>query len=318
MSGQELEEALAGVVGAPISGLTRLSGGASRETWAFDALRPGAPPEALILRRAPPGAARSGSGSMGLEARALAAAARVGVPVPSVVASGSEGGPLVSAYIVMGRIDGETIPRKILRDDAYAEARPRLAGQCGEILARLHRLVPEEVDGLEATDPVALYRDYLDLLGEPHPAFELGLRWLERHRPEPGRRTVVHGDFRNGNLIVGAEGIRAVLDWELVHAGEPLEDLGWLCVRAWRFGERLPVGGFGTYDDLVEAYEAAAGTAVDRGALRWWEVMGTLRWGVMCMVQAATHLSGMVRSVELAAIGRRVCENEWDLLELIG
>ncbi|HEY7070744.1 MAG TPA: phosphotransferase family protein, partial [Acidimicrobiales bacterium] len=160
-------------------------------------------------------------------------------------------------------------------------------------------------------------RATLDAAGEPHPAFELGFRWLDRHRPPPGRSTVVHGDFRLGNLIVGPDGLRAALDWELVHAGDPLEDLGWLCVRAWRFGAEPRVGGFGTVDDLVAAYEAESGTRVDRDALAWWEVLGTLKWGIICALQAATHLTGMVRSVELAAIGRRVCEVESDLLELL-
>ena len=128
---------------------------------------------------------------------------------------------------------------------------------------------------------------------------------------------MVHGDFRLGNLFGGPEGLRAVLDWELVHLGDPLEDLGWLCVRAWRFGAEPRVGGFGTVDDLVAAYEAESGRQVDRDALDWWEVLGTLKWGIICAMQAATHLTGMVRSVELAAIGRRVCEVESDLLELL-
>jgi hypothetical protein len=157
----------------------------------------------------------------------------------------------------------------------------------------------------------------VDRLGQPHPAFELAFRWLGENRPPRSAQGVVHGDFRNGNLIVGAGGIRAVLDWELAHLGDPLEDLGWLCVKAWRFGSPLPVGGFGTVEQLVGAYEAAGGTRVDPDALRWWEVLGTLRWGVICIVQTMTHLSGALRSVELAAIGRRVCEVEWDLLELL-
>src|SRR5690606_26243043 len=128
---------------------------------------------------------------------------------------------------------------------------------------------------------------------------------------------VVHGDFRNGNLVVGPDGLRAVLDWELAHLGDPLEDLGWLCVRAWRFGAEPRVGGFGPVDELVGAYEATAGVTIDRAALHWWEVLGTLKWGVICVVQASTHLSGMIRSVELAAIGRRVCEVEHDLLLLL-
>jgi aminoglycoside phosphotransferase (APT) family kinase protein len=244
------------------------------------------------------------------EAALLRTAATAGVPVPEVVVA-------EPSLIVMQRIDGETIPRKILRDDAFEKARPLLAGQCGTILARLHAMPVAGIPGLEQADQVQQFRELLDALGEPHPTFELAFRWLDANRPSSTRTTVVHGDFRNGNLIVGAEGVRAVLDWELAHLGDPLEDLGWLCVKAWRFGMAPPVGGFGSYDELIDAYEAAGGVHVDRDALRWWEVLGTLKWGIMCIMQAVTHTSGAVRSVELAAIGRRVCENELDLLELL-
>jgi hypothetical protein len=128
---------------------------------------------------------------------------------------------------------------------------------------------------------------------------------------------VVHGDFRLGNLIVGPEGLRAVLDWELTHAGNPAEDLGWLCVKAWRFGVEPPVAGMGSREELLAAYRAAGGAGISLAELRWWEILGTLRWGVICLTQAFAHLSGAQRSVELAAIGRRVCEQEWDLLLLL-
>jgi aminoglycoside phosphotransferase (APT) family kinase protein len=149
---------------------------------------------------------------------------------------------------------------------------------------------------------------------ESSPALELGLAWLERNRPEPEGDVVVHGDFRLGNLIIGEDGVRAVLDWELVHRGDPFEDLGYLCVRAWRFGAEHPVGGFGTYDDLFRGYERVSGCPVDPARVRWWEVFGTVWWGGACMQQAARHLSGSERSVELAAIGRRVWEQEYDVL----
>ena len=96
-----------------------------------------------------------------------------------------------------------------------------------------------------------------------------------------------------------------------------MEDLGWLCVKAWRFGVDRPVGGFGEREDLFAAYERASGRRVDPDVVRWWEVLGTLKWGIMCIAQAFTHLSGAARSVELATIGRRVCENEWDLVGLM-
>lgn len=308
----DLEEQLVEVLGGGnVSHLTRLSGGASRETYAFD--HDGEP---LILQRERPGANRPGGG-MRSEALLLRAAAQTGVPVAELIVSGDADSPLGAPFIVTRRLEGETIARKILRDDEWASVRPKLAAQCGEALAAVHQIPLDAAPELEHQDQIAQYRGALDLLGEPHPAFELGFRWLERHRPPSGRVSVVHGDFRHGNFIVDSSGLAAVLDWEIAHLGDPMEDLGWLCVKAWRFGARPPVGGFGQYEELFDAYAAAAGVDVDPEAVHWWEVLGTLKWGVMCIMQASTHLNGFSRSVELAAIGRRVCEQEHDLLALL-
>ncbi|MGH9019029.1 MAG: phosphotransferase family protein [Acidimicrobiales bacterium] len=300
--------------GVVVDGLSRSPGGASRETWIFTATPPGGHARRLVLRRDPTGAPPSG---LRMEGDLLVGASRAGVPVPDVVVVGDDDAALGPGSLIMGFVEGETIPRRILRDETLAGARAGLAAGCGRVLAAIHRMPAVEVPGLAAGDALEQLRAIVDRLGQPHPAFELAFRWLGDHRPPRTAQGVVHGDFRNGNLIVGPDGIRAVLDWELAHLGDPLEDLGWLCVKAWRFGADLPVGGFGTVEALVEAYEEAAGTVVDRTALHWWEVLGTLRWGVICIVQTLTHLSGAVRSVELAAIGRRVCEVEWDLLELL-
>jgi aminoglycoside phosphotransferase (APT) family kinase protein len=307
----ELAQQLESVVGAAVTDLRRLSGGASRETWAFSAGG-----RRLILQRDRPGAVRTGGG-MASEAQLLPAAAAAGVPVAPLIASGDGDSVLGAPFLVLGHVDGETIPRKLLRDDEFAVVRPTLAAACGRILAGIHRIPVDAVTGLEGQDQLEQFRGILDLLGDPHPAFELGFRWLERNQPASQRITIVHGDFRNGNLIIDANGINAVVDWELAHIGDPIEDLGWLCVKAWRFGSALPVGGFGEREELCAAYEDAGGGAVDPEALRWWELMGTLKWGVMCIIQARSHLDGMSRSVELATIGRRVCENEHDVLELI-
>jgi aminoglycoside phosphotransferase (APT) family kinase protein len=311
-----LAEVVAAAVGETVTltGLRRLSGGTSRETWSFDAAA-GGRRWPLVLRRDAPGVP---STTMALEARCLEAAARAGVPVPRVLAASDDVAALGASFLVMERIEGETIPRRILRDGAYAEARGRLAGQCAAAAAGIHSIDAAAFEGLADEDPLARWRRALDELGSPHPAFELAFRRLEANRPPRRRHTLVHGDFRVGNLIVGPEGLRAVLDWELAHVGDPLEDLGWFCVRAWRFGnDRLAAGGVDTYDTLVKTYEAASGTEVDRAALLWWETMGTLTWGILCGMQAARHTSGAVRSVELAAIGRRVCENEWDVLDCL-
>jgi aminoglycoside phosphotransferase (APT) family kinase protein len=306
-----------------VGALRRLSGGASRETWSFTVMSAGGAPQRLILRRDP--GSTIGSADRSTEYRLVEAAAGAGVPVPRVRFLLDEQDDLGAGF-VMDHVEGETIPRKILRDDEYAGARECLVDQAATIAAAIHRTPVDalpELAVLDAPGQVAQYRQLLDVLGEPHPTFELGLRWLERNAPEgartaPNDARLVHGDFRNGNFIVGPEGIRSVLDWELAHLGDPVEDLGWLCVRAWRFGnDDLQAGGFGTEVQLLDAYEAASGRRVEPDHLRYWQAFGTLKWGAICLLQCSSHLSGLVRSVELAALGRRVCENEWDLLELI-
>lgn len=307
----DLAGALAELLGEEVTGLVRLSGGASRETWAFDA---GGRP--LILQRQR--SAETTATPMATEAAALRAAGAAGVAVPALVADATDGAALGMPAFVVERRPGETIARRLLRDDEYAGVRPRVAARCGEILAAIHRVDPAAVPGLAGSDPLDGMRTVLDRLGQPHPALELGLRWLDRHRPPPSPTTLVHGDFRTGNLLITPDDVEAVLDWELVHLGDPLEDLGWFCARAWRFGnDHLPAGGFGTREELWAAYEAAGGRSVDPEAARWWEVYANLRWGVITITQAAAHLFGITRSMELAAIGRRTAETEHDVLALL-
>jgi aminoglycoside phosphotransferase (APT) family kinase protein len=168
-----------------------------------------------------------------------------------------------------------------------------------------------------AKEIAELDRDYRSFQW-PRPVFELALRWLRDRDPGPApEATLVHGDFRHGNLIIGPEGLRAVLDWELAHTGDPMEDLGWICVNSWRFGEiDKPVGGFGTREELFAGYEAA-GRRVDAERVKFWEVMGTLRWGVMCCGMMQRFRSGPEHSIERAMIGRRSSETEIDLLRLL-
>jgi aminoglycoside phosphotransferase (APT) family kinase protein len=297
-----------------IEGLARLSGGASRETWAFDAVSADGSRTELVLRRDPPGRP-SEPGAMGREACAITAARAAGLAVPEVLAWTNDPDQWGSPGLIMRRIAGQTIARRILRDDAFRQARGTLVARLGEFAAGLHALpVP---DNLATPDPVPELRATLSTFEQASPTFELALRTLEADPPPHRQPAIVHGDFRLGNLIVGPQSLHAVIDWELVHAGNPAEDLGWLCVKAWRFGVDAPVAGLGSREELLAAYRAAGGADIGLDELRWWEIFGTLRWGVICLKQAWTHLSGAHRSVELAAIGRRVCEQEWDLLLLL-
>ena len=300
----------------------RLSGGASQETWSFDIAHPGGTIGA-ILRRAPPGYGAAPGRAAGLDAEAvlMQLAYDAGVPSPKVLHVLQAADELGTGFI-MQRVAGETIPRKILRDEEFASARPKLARQCGEILAGIHGLPASglpQLRRMDAATEVAELQQEIDNFGWPRPVFELALRWLSDHDPGPSERvTLVHGDFRHGNLMIGNDGVRAVLDWELAHLGDPMEDLGWICVNSWRFGGiDKPVGGFGTYDDLFAGYEAASGIKVDPARVKFWEVMGTLRWGVMCVGMMQRFRMGPDHSMERAMIGRRSSETEIDLLRLL-
>jgi aminoglycoside phosphotransferase (APT) family kinase protein len=299
----------------------RLSGGASQETWSFDIEHPGGNVGA-ILRRAPQGYGAAPARAAGLNAEAILMqrAYDAGVPSPRVlhVLQPDEG---LGTGFIMERVEGETIPRKILRDQEFAQVRPKLARQLGSVLAGIHGLelstLPELRRMTAAKEIAELERDYRSF-DWPRPVFELALRWLRDRDPGPSAEiTLVHGDFRHGNLIIGLDGLRAVLDWELAHFGDPMEDLGWVCVNSWRFGHiDKPVGGFGSREELFAGYEAA-GRSVDPDRVMFWEVMGTLRWGVMCCGMMQRFRIGPEHSVERAMIGRRSSETEIDLLRLL-
>jgi aminoglycoside phosphotransferase (APT) family kinase protein len=275
-----------------------------------------------ILRRAPRGygAAPSRAAGLNAEARLMQLAFDAGVPSPRVLHVLTPEDDLGAGFI-MQRVEGETIARKILREEKFSDARPKLARQLGVVLAGIHSLplpqLPELRRMTAAKELDEFERDYRSL-NWPKPVFELALRWLRDHDPGPSTEiTLVHGDFRNGNLVIGPDGVRAVLDWELAHLGDPMEDLGWVCVNSWRFGEiDNPVGGFGSREELFAGYEAV-GRRVDPMRVTFWEVMGTLRWGLMCGGMMQRYREGPDHSMERAMIGRRASETEVDLLRLL-
>ncbi len=329
-SDTHLHTLLEAVLTREVPGLTRLvraerlSGGASQETYRL-AVETADGPGQLCLRRAAGGDGvelAPGQPGLAAEARLMMAARAAGVPEPEVHYVLTEADGLGEGF-VMQWLDGETLGARIVRSDALADVRPRLAEQCGEVLARIHAidLARTGLDTLlETIAPAAFvhrmwerYQEY----GTPQPMIDFAGRWLLEHLPRDVEPALVHNDFRNGNLMVDATGVVAVLDWEVAHIGDPMRDLGWICTNSWRFGGAGPVGGFGSYEDFFRGYERVSGQPVDRDRVKFWEVFGSFWWAVGCLSMAEHYRHGPDPTVERPGIGRRSSECQIDCVNLL-
>lgn len=314
-----LTNAIAGCVG--VAGIERLSGGASQETYRVDALMADGR-RRLALRRAAGGEQPEGALGLATEAALMMAARTAGVPVPQVLHVLRDVDRLGAGF-VMEWLDGETLGARIVREPALADARRRLARDCGAALARIHGIdvaAAGLAERLPSAAPAQLVRETwhrYQAFETPQPMIDYTARWLLEHPPPAVPPRLVHGDFRNGNLMVTADGIVAVLDWELAHIGDPMRDLGWLCTNSWRFGGAGPVGGFGSYEDLFQGYEDTSGQAVDAGHVKFWQVFGSFWWAVGCLSMADRYRNGPDPSVERPGIGRRSSECQMDCANLL-
>ena len=311
-----------GGAGASLDAAQRLSGGASMETWAFAIAGPSGR-EDLILRRrsAPFDPENARSVSLATEAALIRATGARGALVPPVRHLCDDADGLGEAY-VMGRVEGETLGRRIVGDPRFDAVRGKLARQCGEALVPIHATPPPDGLNLKVSDAqgeLDRYEEVYRATGAERPILDLAFQYLRAHLPQPVAPVLLHGDFRNGNLMFDPErGVVAVLDWELSHIGDPAEDMGWICTNSWRFGRPdRPVGGFGDYADLLAGYVAAGGRPVELSRVRFWQMLGSLRWGVMCLTMYLSWANGVEKSVERPMIGRRVSETEADLVVLL-
>jgi aminoglycoside phosphotransferase (APT) family kinase protein len=301
-----VREAFETALGEPVERAQLLPGGASKEAWAVDAGG-----RELLVRRAAGGVIHQATLTLEQEFEVLRAAHEAGVKVPEPIAylgevEGREA-------FVMQRIHGETIGRRIVKSPP-----PGLDLQLADELAKIHAIPASRLPFLERGDPIARFYEELDSVGEPHPAIELGLHWVKERLPTHREPVVVHGDWRIGNVAVDEHGLVAVLDWEFAHLADPVEDLAWPLVRAWRFGEDARrLGGVADAERYLARYAELTGVEVTEDELLAWEVFGNVKWAVGCLTQSRRHLNGQERSVELAVLGRLAAEMEYELLDLI-
>ena len=303
----------------------RLSGGASQETYRIE-VESEAGGATLAMRRAPGGEPVEKSAThpgLDVEARLMQCALEVGVPEPQVyhILEPSDG---LGEGFIMEWLDGVTLGARVVRSPELDEIRPELAYMCGEILAKIHSIDLDSTglrDQLELVTPAQYieqtwqrYRDF----DTAQPMIDYAGRWLLDNLPDDFEPALVHNDFRNGNVMFSAEGVIAVLDWEVAHIGDPMRDLGWICTNSWRFGRSdLPVGGFGDYEALFAGYEEASGTKVDPERVKFWEVFGSFWWAIGCLGMAEHYRNGPDKTVERPAIGRRSSECQVDCVNLL-
>jgi aminoglycoside phosphotransferase (APT) family kinase protein len=302
-----------------------LSGGASRDTWQLS-VRVGEGQRHLVLRRNLPTQMFEEALSREEEFRLMDAAYQAGVKVSKVQFLCTDPNVLGSDFFLMDYVAGISIGRKVVTEPALATARKALPQQMAEELAKIHRIDASSLDFLKrptegrSAAEESLHQTYLilDGLDVHNPVWEWTLRWAQNHIPEANPLCFVHGDFRIGNLLVNEQGLAAVIDWEFGHLGDSDEELGYLCMRDWRFGmAQHRAAGLTDRESFLLAYEAASGRKVSRASVDWWELMGNIRWGIICMSQANRHLSGAEKSVELASLGRRSAEMQLESLRLI-
>ncbi|MEM7412069.1 MAG: phosphotransferase family protein [Myxococcota bacterium] len=324
---ERLRESLAGALPGfrALRSVRRLSGGASQETYRLE-VETAAGLQPLAVRRAAGGfdAGDEATGpGLAVEAELFRVARAAGVPEPEIlhVFTPEEG---LGPGFVMEWLEGETVGGRILRAPELEAVRPRLAFQCGEILARIHG-IDVAAHGLDAKLKTVPAEAFVREVWDRYVSFETSLpmidytaRWLLDHLPPTQEARLVHNDFRNGNLMVGPEGVVAVLDWELAHLGDPIRDLGWICTNSWRFGRtELPVGGFGCLEDLLDGYAHVSGVRVDPDHVRFWEVFGSFWWAAMSLSMAVAWRGGLDRTVERPAVARRSSECQVDCANLI-
>lgn len=301
-----------------------MSGGAIQQNWALDAVVGGVPEKLVLRTDAASSLAVSRSRAEEYALLRVAYAAKVTVPEPLALCTdaGVTGGP----FFVMRRVQGIAAGYRIVRDEALGGGRDALAAALARELARIHSVRPPRADlpflPADARPPavrfIASQRDSLDRAHQQRPVLEWGLRHMERHLPPPADSVLCHNDFRTGNLMVDAQSVTGVLDWEFAAWGDPLEDVGWFCARCWRFGSPHEAGGIGSREAFYQGYEAEAGHALDRDRVPYWELAATIRWAIIALDQAERHRSGAERSLELALTGHIVPELEMDVLRMTG
>ena len=303
--------------------LARISGGASRETYRFDAvLASGRRP--LTLRRDPPGSLIETDRRS--EFLALKSFHGNGVAAPEPLILELEGAELERPFFVMARVDGGATGSPF-QPDAYAPHSTKLGEDFFGTLGRIAAADPLTLPISEVFDPPALnacWRRELDYWSgvieadelHPQPIVRAAIRRLRRYPPPPAQKlSVVHGDYRSGNFLHDGQGaVLAVLDWEMAHIGDPLEDLGWAMDPLWRDVVSGKMSGMLTREEAIAAWERTSGLKVDPAAFAWWELFASVKGQAIWISSAREYRDGGYREPILCFSGWYTARRQDEIL----
>lgn len=327
---KELSESLARFIleqekadSVEVRSLERITAGASRETWLFhpEVVKEGRMwGNPMVLRKDPQTGLNYSSRSE--EFRVLEQAHAHGIPVPQPLYFSETW--MDRPFLIMERVFGETVPKRLFHDEKYDGTRQQWAGELGEILARIHEIpLTGKLSFLKEKPSITEQIEHNEKIWRQanlnnSPMMDYAFRWLRKNLPEGHPVCLVHADFRMGNIMFDESGVKAILDWELAKTGDPMYDIAVLCMKSWRFGRQWNrIGGFGQEETFFEAYEKAGGFPVDPDRIRYWEVLANVFWATVTRAQAAFFLKSPRGYLEYAKLGRRTSECEAELLDLL-
>ena len=290
--------------GITVANLERISGGASRETYRFvlswtEAAQ--SRQRRLILRRDPP--ASLIDTERRVEFEAYRAFRNTSVPVPEMLWLEEGNDALDHPFFIAEEITGFQAGPAGLFTAASDAVLNHVADRKWTILGDIARADPAPLAAIVPTPALDhCWRRELDHwealidrdADQPLPITRAALRWLRANPPPPAQRlSIVHGDYRTGNFLYDAQGdIHGILDWEMAHLGDPLEDLGWSLQPVWTFGRQGLAGGLCPPARAVAIWARTSGLNADPAALHWWTLFNCIKGQGIWVGSAAAFNSG--------------------------
>ena len=301
-----------GVASVVVDRVKRFHGGASRETYALD-IRTDGKAQSLIVRKDPPDSLIDTDRRV--EFAALKSCEGTGLPVPRAISLVEDAAMIGAPFFVMERIEGGEAAGA-MDPAAYGEHKVEIGAQFFDLLGRIHAInatASPLADALDVPDASVCWQRELEYwagvitrdAAEPEPYAHAAIRWLRRNPPPPAQRlSIVHGDYRNGNVLHDGQGrIVAILDWEMAHIGDPLEDLAWALDPMWNLRDPTRAAGLIARDDAIARWEAASGCRFDAAAFAWWEMFATLKGLGIWITSARAYAGGANNDPVLAFSG---------------